>query len=155
MANQTNAPAATVESLQAELQAEQAAHLTTKKTSEGAYESLRAEFQAEQSAHGATKDALATATAQTDEAGSALAQATGIIAGQKALIDEQEAQIVSLQVAPAQFPAFKQGGATYEVEVKHFKYKGADYTVVDLLKDKNLQKELVGKGVGFLIKKEA
>ena len=69
-------------------------------------------------------------------------------------IKAQEAQIVELQANPSEFPTVSVSKVTYEVHAKNFKFKGVDYTVEDLLKNKTLQKELVEKGVGFLVKKE-
>jgi hypothetical protein len=82
-----------------------------------------------------------------------LADATGVITGQALTIKELEAKIIELQTKPAAFPVITVDKKNYEVQTKTFKYKKVDYTVEALLKDKKLQKELVEKGVGFLVEK--
>ena len=118
MAEGTNAPEVTIESLTAE----------------------RAD-------HAATKGNLANALGS-------LTEASEIIDGQKQTIADLEAQLEKLQTSPAEFPTIVVDKKTYEVTLKAFQYKKVEYTVAQLLKDKALQKELVKKGVGFLVEKE-
>lgn len=118
-------------------------------------ESLQLELNTERTAHQATKDSLAVALDEKAKAEGALSQAAEIIAGQRNTITEQEARIVQLQTKPAEFASITVDKAEYEVRAKKFKYKGVDYGVDQLLENKKLQKELVGLGVGFLVKKEA
>ncbi|GAB2571884.1 hypothetical protein [Spirosoma areae] len=137
MADNENQPEAIIESLQAQLADEQAAHGATIETQKETLESLQAQLVNERNAHEATK-----------------LEATQVIEGQKEAIDELERRIVEMQTSPAAFPVIEVGKVKYEVQVKSFKYKGETYTVEQLIANKVLQKELVGKGVGFLIKKE-
>ena len=123
MADVTNAPVVTVESLQSALTAEQADHA-------------------------ATKGNLANAL-------NSLTEAAEIIDGQKQTIADLEAHLAKLQGSPSSFPTIVVEKKTYEVRAQTFKYKKVEYTVAQLLSDKALQKELVKKGVGFLVEKEA
>ncbi|RYC69763.1 hypothetical protein [Spirosoma sordidisoli] len=133
MEDTNKAPEVTIESLQAQLDQERAEHQATKAERDAALES---------------KDDAASAL---DTANRSLVEATQIIAGQKVTIAEQEATIVSLQTNPAQYPIIKVGKKSYEVTTKTFQYKKVEYTVEQLLADTKLQKELVEKGMGFLV----
>lgn len=137
MAENATVPEVTVESLQADLAAEQAAHQTTRD------ELAR------------VKSDLAHAGEQHDGQVEALNQAAGIIAGQKETITGLEAKVNELQLKPAEFPTVTVDKADYLVRVKSFKHEGRTYSAEELLKDKALQKALVKLGVGFLVKKEA
>lgn len=128
-------PGATAESLQVQLVDEQAAHQAT-----------QAELEAERASHQATKGELATVSAS-------LSQATEVITGQKETISTLATRVTELESKPSSFPSFELNKKKYEVQAKKFKYKGQDYTVADLLSDKQLQKELVGKRIGFIVEK--
>lgn len=144
MSDTAATPAETVESLQAALEQEQAAHAVTKDLYEQEVSS-KAILQAERD----------KALAETEQLRSDLAEAKDVIAGQQETIAKQDALIETLQTKPLEFPTILVDKKTYEVRAKSFQYQKTTYTVGDLLKNKPLQKELVKKGVGFLVEKEA
>lgn len=124
-------------------------------------ESLQADLAAEQAAHQTTRDELTQVKSDLDHAGEshdgqvdALNQAAGIIEGQKETIAQLEAKNKELQLKPAEFPTITVDKTEYLVKVKSFKHDGRTYSAEELLSDKALQKSLVKLGVGFLVKKE-
>lgn len=146
MADETQTPPAepTIESLKADLAAERLA----KTGLEELHTALQTKYDDEVTAHQATQAQLAQAETN-------LADAGDVVNEQHASITELTAQLEKLQTEPAAYPTITVDKAVYEVQIKNFQYKKVEYTVADLLKDKALQKELVKKGVGFLVPKTA
>lgn len=68
--------------------------------------------------------------------------------------EELQSSLESTQKeADAVLPTIKVGKDTYRVRARKFQYAGKQYTFEDLKKDKDLQKALIEKESGILIKR--
>ncbi len=150
MANETQTPP-TIESLTEELAAEKQAKVAL----EQLHTTLQTQFDTVVASHQAYETKLATSAAALTQATSDLADATKVATEQHETITSLTEQLEKLQANPEAYSTIVVDKTTYEVQTKGFQYKKQEYTVADLIKDKALQKELVKKGVGFLVAKTA
>ncbi|GAB2780444.1 hypothetical protein GCM10027275_24980 [Rhabdobacter roseus] len=78
------------------------------------------------------------------------------ISTSEAIIQELKAELAKAAdeiLTASGVPTVKVGKDTYEVVIPTFRYKGNQYTALDVVKDDKLAAELVKRGSGVLLKK--
>ncbi len=121
-------------------------------------ESLSADLAAARSANAEKDQTIANLQEQVQQGQADLAtlkaqvqEGQTIIEEQGTTIDDLDAKLAAAQGTPVTEPRFTVGKKTYGVSANTFNYKGEKYTAAQLLANKKLQAELVGKGVGFIV----